>query len=143
MKTLSIENAIPHRAPFLFLDEIIDVTESRVIARRVIRADEPQFRGHYPNKPVMPGVLLCEAIMQAGCYLMVHRANGVMSDGVPVVARMNDIKFKQMIIPGDTIEIVCDYEKTAMGVHFMKGQVQKNGKTAVSLSFAVTMAKEA
>lgn len=142
MNPLSIEDAIPHRTPFLFLDEIIDVTETRVIARRTVRADEPQFLGHYPSKPVMPGVLLCEAIMQAGCYLMVRRANGVMADGVPVVARMNDVKFKQMVVPGDVIEVICDYDKTAMGVHFMTGQVKKNGKTAASLSFAVTMAKE-
>ncbi len=142
MNMLSIEDAIPHRAPFLFLDEIVDATDTRVIARRTIRADEPQFLGHYPKKPVMPGVLLCEAIMQAGCYLMVRRQNGAPMDGVPVVARMNDIKFKQMIVPGDVIEIIADYDKSAMGVHFMSGQVRKNGKIAVSLSFAVTVAKE-
>lgn len=142
MKLRSIEAAIPHRAPFLFLDEIVDITDTRVIARRTVRADEPQFQGHYPQKPVMPGVLLCEAIMQAGCYLMVHRTHGATMDGVPVVARMNDVKFKQMVVPGDVIEIACDYDKSAMGVHFMSGQVRKNGKTAVSLSFAVTVAKE-
>ena len=92
----------------------------------------------------MPGVLLCEAVMQAGCYLMVHRYSDRTDTpkGVPVVARMSDVKFKQMVEPGDVLDVVAEFERSAMGVYFMKGSVKKGGKVAASLSFVVTTAPQ-
>lgn len=132
---------IPHRPPVLFLDEVLEHTPDKLSARRVVRADEPQFAGHYPGRPIMPGVLLCEAALQAGCALMVLRAPaGQGLGGEPVVTRMNEVKFKRMVKPGDTLEVAVEMLEEKMGVSFMRGTVKVEGKLAASLEFAVTVA---
>lgn len=137
----SVESVIPHRPPFLFVDEIVDLAEAKIIARRTVREDEPQFRGHYPGRPIMPGVLLCEAVMQAGCYLMIRKIGGALPPGDPVVTRMSEVKFKRIVQPGDVMEIIAEHVETKMGVYFMKGQIRVDGKLAASLEFAVMVAR--
>src|SRR5438874_10764042 len=98
-----IHTAIPHRAPFLLVDEIVEQTDARILCRKTFTGDEFFFAGHYPGFPLVPGVLLCEAAMQAGAILL-SRHLSAETKGVPVATRMNDVKFKQMVRPGDTIE---------------------------------------
>src|ERR1700748_3716726 len=106
-----IHAAIPHRPPFLFVDEIVSQDERRIVCRKRFTGDEWFFAGHYPDEPIVPGVLLCEAAMQAGAILL-GRLHGEgyrpASDAgrrLPVVTRINDVRFKQIIRPSDTIEI--------------------------------------
>jgi len=140
----SIEAMLPHRPPFLFVDEVVELSEDRVVARRTVRADEPHFAGHYPGRPVMPGVLLCEAILQAGCCLMVSKgADGATlpEDGsVPVVARIREAKFKRMVKPGDVLDLIAKHERTVRGAHFLSGEARVGGQLAATLSFVVMMA---
>lgn len=136
-----VKDLLPHREPFLFLDEVIELTADKITAKRVVRADEPQFRGHYPGRPIMPGVLLCEAVLQAGCYLMIQRAGGEKPAGDPVVTRMNEVKFKRMVQPGDELEISAEHLETKMGASFMRGSVKVGGKVAASLEFAVMISE--
>ena len=88
-----IQSAIPHRPPMLLVDEVISRDEKRIVARKTFRADEFFFQGHYPNQPIVPGVILCESAMQAGAILLSQHmpADG---KGVPVATRMNDVKFR-------------------------------------------------
>ena len=65
-----ILNAIPHRPPFLFVDEIVEQTDDHIVTRKRIDPEEPFFKGHYPDYPIMPGVLICECVFQAGAILM-------------------------------------------------------------------------
>ena len=140
MTVREVEALIPHRAPFLFVDEVVDASEDRLHARRVVRVEEPQFVGHYPGHPIMPGVLLCEAVLQAGCLLLVKRAGESVADGIPVVTRMNNVKFKRIVRPGDTLDILVEHERTRAGAYFMKGTVRVNDKLAASLTFVVMLA---
>jgi 3-hydroxyacyl-[acyl-carrier-protein] dehydratase len=141
-----IKDLLPHREPFLFLDEIVDMTETSIIARRVVQLEEPQFRGHYPGKPIMPGVLLCEAVLQAGAYLMASRLEAEVgkasANQVPVVTRMNNVKFRKMVKPGDALEIHAELVRSMMGAHMMKGSILLGGKVVASLEFTVMLAGE-
>jgi 3-hydroxyacyl-[acyl-carrier-protein] dehydratase len=138
-----VKEVLPHREPFLFLDEIVDIAENTIVAKRLVRADEPQFLGHYPGKPIMPGVLLCETVLQAGAYLVSVKM-GYTPDmkGAPIVSRMNNVKFKRMVKPGDQLEVHAQFERTMMGAHVMKGSIKVEGKVVCSLDFIVMLVDE-
>lgn len=138
----SVENAIPHRPPFLFLDEIIELGNDFIKASRLIRAEEPQFKGHYPGNPIMPGVLLCEATFQAAAVYLFHKmdaeSNGNLK-GTPVLSRITEAKFKRIVKPGDLIEIEVNFKETLGKFHFLSGVVRKDGKVALTLRFALAL----
>ena len=137
-----ISSLLPHRPPFLFVDEIVEICEKSIHARRTVRANEPQFEGHYPGRPIMPGVLLCEAALQTGCLYLAKSSDEAQPRGTPVVTRMNDVKFRTMVVPGDVLDIHVEHERSLMSAHFMKAKIMVKGKRVMSLSFAVTMAPE-
>jgi 3-hydroxyacyl-[acyl-carrier-protein] dehydratase len=130
--------AIPHRPPMLLLDEVIEWEEQRIVCRKTFRPNEWFFQGHYPEYPLVPGVILCEAAMQAGAVLLSKQAK---SDGVPVVGRLNDVKFKRMVKPDDTVQIEATLNERMADAFFLSAKVTCAGKLAASLSFVVTMAK--
>lgn len=131
--------AIPHRPPFLLVDEIVSQDASRIVCRKTFQPDEYFYQGHYPHFPVTPGVLLCEACMQAGAILL---SGHVTPDqrSVPVATRLSDVRFKRMVRPGETIEIEAELTERLSEAFFLKGRVRCEGKLAVSLEFACTMA---
>jgi len=140
-----ILKTIPHRPPFLFLDEIVEVREDGATCKRTIRADEPQFEGHYPGNPIMPGVLLCESCFQAGAIYLARRMEKdgrSLNDVTPVLSRIGEAKFKQMVKPGDEITIEVTMQETVSKFHFMKGKVLKVGKPALTIEFALAMIEE-
>ena len=136
-----ILKAIPHRPPFLFVDSIVELTDTKIKTTRKASADEEFFKGHYPGNPIMPGVLVCEAIFQSGAILL-SRIIGQVGEGVPVLARINNAKFKNMVKPGDTLEIEAEIAEKVSNVYFLKGRASVDGKTAVTVEFAVTLANK-
>lgn len=144
MSQRTVKEVLPHREPFLFLDEVVELTETTVVARRVVKAEEPHFAGHYPGKPIMPGVLLCETVLQAGAYLVAIRM-GIDANmrGAPVVTRLNNVKFKRMVKPGDELEIRAEHQRTMLGAHMMSGSIKCQGKTVCTLDFAVKLVDDA
>tara|TARA_B100000959_G_scaffold211513_1_gene222338 strand:- start:214 stop:654 length:441 start_codon:yes stop_codon:yes gene_type:complete len=137
-----IHRLIPHRPPFLFVDEIIEVTAAGATTRLRVRPDFPFFEGHYPGNPIMPGVLLCEAVFQTGAIYLADKLGADALDASkvnPVLSRIRDARFKRMVLPGDVVEIQVT-EKEQMGkFHNMTGEIRKEGKTAVTVSFAIAM----
>lgn len=138
-----VKDVLPHREPFLFIDEVVEMTDTSIVAKSTVRGEDPHFRGHYPNMPIMPGVLLCETVLQAGAYLMATKIayQPGTTVGAPVVARMNNVKFKRVVKPGDVLEVRAALDRSMMGAHFMKGSIQRDGKTILTLEFAVTLAE--
>jgi 3-hydroxyacyl-[acyl-carrier-protein] dehydratase len=133
---MNIRDAIPHRPPFLLVDEIIAVGEKSIRTRKKTQPDDHIFRGHFPDFPVMPGVLICEAIVQSGAILIAHLEAGAMTGKIPVLTRLNNAKFKQMVKPGDVLEIEVTLNQKIANAYFMQGSARVNGKVAVSVEFA-------
>ena len=130
-----IQQLIPHRDPFLWLDEIVELTETRIHARKFLSPDLPVFSGHYPSFPVFPGVLQLEAAMQAGAVLIAKTTT--MAPGkVPVATRINNVQFRRMVRPGETLEIEVELSERMSNAFFLTGKVSVGGQVSVRLEFA-------
>jgi 3-hydroxyacyl-[acyl-carrier-protein] dehydratase len=138
MSRSEIEAAIPHRPPMLLVDEIVVREESRIVCRKTFRAEEFFFQGHYPGRPIVPGVVLCEASMQAGAILLSKMLEGV--EGVPVATRLDEVKFKRVVRPGDTIEMEVTLKERLQNAFFLSAKVTCQGSVAAKLEFACTLA---
>ena len=133
---------IPHRPPFLFIDEIIDIKDNGAICKRLVREDEPQFEGHYPGNPIMPGVLLCEACFQTAAIYIANKLEGqsINLDKVtPVLSKIVEAKFKQMVKPGDEIFIEVEFQQKLSKFYFLKGKVLKEEKIVLTIEFALAI----
>ncbi len=132
---------IPHRPPFLLVDEILELAEDHVVARKHLAADDPLLRqvypGHYPQQPITPGVLLCEMIFQAGAALMSHRLGDY--EGTPVLARINEAKFRRVVHPGETVELRAEFSDQVGKAVYMKGTAAVDGQTAVQVRFTCAL----
>jgi 3-hydroxyacyl-[acyl-carrier-protein] dehydratase len=142
----AVTKYIPHREPFLFVDEIVEMTDERIVTKKRLSGTEPFFEGHYPNSPIMPGVLLLEAIFQSGAILisklMSEKEGSDTLNGVPVLTRIQNAKFKKMVKPGDVVDIKSSIKETLANVYYMKGTASVDGKKSVVVEYACCLAKE-
>ncbi|NIP87406.1 MAG: beta-hydroxyacyl-ACP dehydratase [Planctomycetales bacterium] len=134
----AILDAIPHRPPFLLVDEIVARHDQRIVCRKRFRGDEFWFAGHYPDYPLTPGVILCEAALQAGAILLAQQTKA--AEGVPVATRMDDVRFKKMVRPGDIIDIDVEITDRVSTAYYLTGKVTLEGQVALRLTFACTIA---
>ena len=135
----AIHAAIPHRSPMLLVDEIVSHEDDSIVCRKSFRAEEYFFQGHYPDQPIVPGVILCEATVQSGAILLSSKMKE--QAGVPVLTRMSDVKFKNMVRPGDTIEMSVKIDDIVSSAFYLTGVARVDGKVAARLSFTCTVAE--
>jgi 3-hydroxyacyl-[acyl-carrier-protein] dehydratase len=104
-----IESILPHREPFLLIDEVVELEPGRrVTARRTVNADDWWFPGHFPERPVMPGVLIVEAMAQAGAVaVLIEEEN---RGKLAFFAGIDDCRFKRVVEPGDVLSLVCEID---------------------------------
>lgn len=138
MNTEQIMEIIPHRQPFLLIDVLEELTPGvRAVAKKCVSYNEPYFAGHFPGEPVMPGVLIIEAMAQTGAAAILSRPEN--KGKTAYFAGINNAKFKRKVIPGDvlTLEIEIIKEKGPVGIG--RGTARVDGKLAASaeLTFAV------
>ena len=132
---------IPHRPPFLFVDRVTEETQDSIKAEKSIDPKEPFFQGHYPDRPIMPGVLIFESIFQTGAIMMGKR---IANKGrIPVLTRVNNIKLKHAVNPGDTLQIEVKLNELVSSAAYMSGKASVNGKTAVTLEFTAMLVEDA
>lgn len=123
------------------IDEIVSRDEKTIVCRRQFRADEYFFQGHYPDYPLVPGVLLCEAALQSGAVLLSKLVD--QASDVPVATRLGEVKFKRMVRPGETIEIQVELNERLSDAFYMTGKITCEGKLAARLEFACTVTPRA
>lgn len=141
MADSNILDRIPHRSPFLWVDSIISEGENSIETEKHIDKGLPFFAGHYPDYPILPGVILCEAAFQTGALLIskaIARENESTAR-IPVVTRIVMAKFKREVMPGDTIRVQVKLNEKVGPAWFMKGKVLVHNKIALSLEFACTL----
>jgi 3-hydroxyacyl-[acyl-carrier-protein] dehydratase len=139
MSREQIEQAIPHRPPMLLVDEIVSRTEDTIVTKKTFRPEEFFLQGHYPGQPIVPGVILCEATVQSGAVLLSSLTTGV--SGVPVLTRMNEVKFRRVVRPGETIEMTVKLNERLGDAYFLTGTAKVDGQTAARLEFACAISQ--
>ena len=133
-----IEEILPHREPFLLIDEVLElVPGERVVARKRVREDEWYLRGHFPGRPVMPGVLIVEAMAQTGAVAVLAEEEN--RGRIALFAGIDDTRFKRIVAPGDELELECTLEQVRGPVGKGKARATVDGELAArgTLTFAV------
>ena len=134
-----IEEILPHRDPFLFLDEVTVLEPgARVVARKQVREDEWFLSGHFPGRPIMPGVIIVEAMAQCGAVAVL--ADEANRGKLALFAGIDGVRFKRMVLPGDELELTCELERMRGPVGRGKATATVDGELAArgTLMFAVT-----
>ena len=131
----AIMKLIPHRYPFLLVDRVLDyVPSERLTAIKNVTMNEPCFTGHFPDRPVMPGVLMIEAIAQAGAILFfqTHIDMGKPDHGLMLLAGIDNARFKRIVEPGDQLRIEVEVLKIRTPVWRMIGKIFVEDKLVCS-----------
>ena len=134
---------MPQREPFLFVDRVVKVTDSSIQTEKQIKVDEPFFAGHFPNRPIMPGVLICEAVFQSSSILMSKRAGALSDDRrIPLITRISNVKLKRVVLPGDLMEVEVKLKEILGQAVYMSGKVKVEGKTVLTVEFSAMLVME-
>ena len=138
MTTQEIMEILPHRQPFLLIDTVEEVEPGvRAVAKKNVTFNEPYFAGHFPENPVMPGVLIIEALAQTGAVAILSQPDW--KGKTAYFAGINQAKFKQKVVPGDTLILETEIIKVKGPIGVGKAVARVNGKLACSaeLTFAI------
>lgn len=138
MTTKEILDILPHRQPFMLLDTVEEFEPGkRVVAKKCVTYNEPFFNGHFPGEPVMPGVLIIEALAQAGAVAILSQEEN--KGKLAFFAGINNAKFKQKVVPGDVLMLECEIVKIKGPIGVGNAKATVNGKLAASaeLTFAI------
>ncbi|MGJ8664102.1 MAG: 3-hydroxyacyl-ACP dehydratase FabZ [Marinicella sp.] len=124
-----IMELIPHRYPFLLVDRVLDYEKSQWIkAIKNVTFNEPQFGGHFPNHPVMPGVMIVEAMAQAAGVLTQLSRDGLANDALFYLVKVDKAKFSQIVVPGDQLELECHIKKVIKNMTMYQCKATVSGK---------------
>lgn len=137
MNREEIKEILPQRDPMLLIDEVVENADGTVTGRYTVRGDEFFLQGHFPDNPIVPGVILCEMAAQSSCLLMADKVKGKLT----LYAGMNNVKFKAPVRPGDTVEFTCAFLRSFANVYFVKaeGRLAENSKLCVSGEFSFAL----
>ncbi|HHX17989.1 MAG TPA: 3-hydroxyacyl-ACP dehydratase FabZ [Clostridium sp.] len=129
LSNIEIQNIIPHRYPFLLIDKIEEVEPGkRAVAIKNVSINEPFFQGHFPKNPIMPGVLIVEALAQTACVagLMLEENKGKLG----VFTGIESMKFRKQVVPGDILRLEAEFLVFKMGMGKVKVSATVDGQVA-------------
>jgi 3-hydroxyacyl-[acyl-carrier-protein] dehydratase len=142
LDVIGIQKLLPHRYPFLLVDRVVAFERSTsIVCRKNVTINEPFFQGHFPSKPVMPGVLLIEALAQAG-GLLTHLSAITDSDGkVFYLVKVDNAKFSRMVVPGDQLELSVSLKRTIRNMALFEGVARVDGEQVACAEILCAEAK--
>ncbi len=137
-----IESIIPHREPFILVDQVLEIDDEHIVALKNVRADEYYFEGHFPKMPVMPGVLVVESMAQAGAIVALQKPEN--RGKIAFFAGIDKVRFKKSVFPGDTLRLEVRLTKQRGPIGFGEGKAFVDGALCVSaeIMFAIGDAKK-
>jgi 3-hydroxyacyl-[acyl-carrier-protein] dehydratase len=130
-----IMTLLPHRFPFLLIDRVLDYKpRESLVAIKNVTMNEPHFTGHFPQRPVMPGVLMIEAMAQAGAilYFQTHLDEGTPDDGLIFLAGIDNARFKRIVVPGDQLRFEVKVTKIKARIWKLEGTAHVGDELACS-----------
>ena len=136
----AIQRLLPHRFPFLLIDRVLEVDGDHVVAIKNVSINEPFFAGHFPGQPVMPGVLILEAMAQAGAVLAIRGSSFDPDKQVVYFMALDKAKFRRPVVPGDQLRIEVVPLRKGGAVWKFKGKALVDGNVACEAEFLATMA---
>ncbi len=126
-----IQQILPHRYPFLLVDRVLDLKAGRsVAALKNVTANEPFFQGHFPGRKIMPGVLLIEALAQAGGILLYHSLENPESK-IVLLSKVKDARFRRPVVPGDQLKLTAGLIKQKNRFVHIRGQAEVDGEVVM------------
>lgn len=136
-----IMTILPHRYPFLLIDRVVEIDPGqRVVALRNVTANEPQFTGHFPGRPIMPGVLLVESLAQAGAVAVLSYPEN--RGKLVLFAGIDDCRFRRIVIPGDTLRLEITVEKLGRVSGRARAVATVDGEVAVEATLSFIMPRD-
>ena len=141
--TAAIEYLLPHRYPFLLVDRVVELEpEKRVLAYKNVSINEPFFQGHFPGKPVMPGVLVVEALAQAGGLLTQLSRTAADEDQLFYLVKVDNAKFSRMVVPGDKLELDVELKRRIRNMAQYVGIARVDGEQVACAEILCAAARE-
>lgn len=126
MDIQAIMQVLPHRPPFLLLDRVTEITAEKVVALKNVTMNEPFFVGHFPGEPVMPGVLIVEALAQAGAVVLLSKSE--FKGQTAYFGGLDKVRFKQKVVPGDQLVLEVTLKKLVKNVGRAEGVAKVQGR---------------
>ena len=141
LEAADILRLLPHRYPFLLVDRIVELEPGkRAVGRKQVTANEPHFTGHFPDRPIMPGVLMVEALAQTAGIAVVtldeHRGK------LGLFAGIDDCRFKRLVLPGDTLRLEVTVEKLRGMFGRLRGVATVDGEVAVEATLSIVIPRD-
>jgi 3-hydroxyacyl-[acyl-carrier-protein] dehydratase len=141
LEAADIMRIIPHRYPFFMVDRIVELDPGkRVVGIKQVTANEPQFTGHFPGRPIMPGVLMVEALAQTAgvCVMSLDEYRGKLG----LFAGIDDCRFRRMVVPGDTLRLEVTVEKLRGMFGRVRGVASVDGEVAVEATLSIIIPRD-
>ncbi|MBI5637712.1 MAG: 3-hydroxyacyl-ACP dehydratase FabZ [Nitrospinae bacterium] len=134
---------LPHRYPFLLIDRVLEMKEfEHIKAVKNVTINEPFFTGHFPGQPIMPGVLIIEAMAQAAAYLAIKSAKDIPGKKIPLFAGIDGAKFKRPVVPGDTLILDLKVTKTRQRIWWLAGTAHVGDELACKADITAVLSIE-